>query len=288
MDYNSPGIRQQAKEALIKEGKEKPSPRSISIRAKKMLKLGGKGATVVDNIAQPETNIDIDKAFELLPIYIEMVVKGFCNGAYLCGEGGIGKSFNVDRAVERLEKEVQEEDPEFKITRVSGTTSPGEMYNFIYEHRTGVLVFDDCDEAYKTARGKDILKTVLDTREQRIVHWMSGSGLIRAPRSFEFTGRIIFVTNQPLAKADETLRALITRIYYLDFTFPKEQKLKRIFTILPAAYKDTTLELRTEVAEYIRDNIQAYPDINIRTFIKILDMSRFSPDGWRQLALNVR
>lgn len=282
MTYHDPQIRAAAKLSLEKEGK-KTTERNISIRGKKLIEQ--QGAVIKDGIASVQVDINIHEAFDLLPIYLEMVVKGFCSSLFLTGEGGIGKTFEVERTLEHLQSEAEEE---VDVVRISGVSSPGGLYDKLYENRDAIILVDDMDDVFRETRSQAILKAVLDTREVREVHWNSSSTMIRAPKQFVFNGRIVIITNFSLKKANESLQAIITRAYYLDFTFPKEQKMERILSICGTSYKDTTSEHRKMVAEWMQANIDKFPDINLRTYIKILDMSRFKPDDWQKLALSVR
>lgn len=223
-----------------------------------------------------ETTKKVTEKFWTLRELTQMVGQGFSNSLLVCGPGGMGKSYTV---LETL----AEQDINYQMLR--GFASPAAFYNFLYEHSDELIVIDDCDNIFKDMTGLNILKAVLETAEIRRVAWISPSPLVDIDQ-FDFTGRIIFLTNLNLTRLSKHMEALLTRVhvYRLDLT-PGEvlQRMKHI--AIHYEYKGVKKPDRLKVVRYIRDQHDHIPGLNIRHYVKALDLMLYSRTQWRKLLM---
>jgi DNA primase catalytic subunit len=117
----------------------------------------------------------------------------------------------------------------------------------------------------------NILKGALDSYDTRKISYISTKSLkdeygAEVPRHFEFSGRIIFISNISQSKLDEAIRS---RSFVADVDLTNDQMFERIEQLMPsmesrvpAAAKEQALELMKELDKEFEI------EINLRSFIK--------------------
>lgn len=204
----------------------------------------------------------------------EMVANGFGNAVLISGRGGLGKSFQV-------RKVLQDSSVDFEILR--GYYSPVALYNFLYEFRDKVILIDDCDSVFKDTTGLNILKAVLETAPVRRVKWNSPSQLVSV-QEFEFTGRIIFLTNFNSSRLNNHMEALMTRVHYYELDMSTEEVIAYVRHLaMHVEHPQVLREDRLKVVRWMRDNAVKLNFVNVRTYLKALDVFAFDKKGWRKL-----
>jgi hypothetical protein len=108
------------------------------------------------------------------------------------------------------------------------------LYRTLHENNGSIIVLDDCDSVFRDKEGIAILKAALDSKEKRIVSWGAEASVDergKLPRTFEFTGRIVFISNLSRNKIDS---AVISRCKgrTLDFTLTVDEILERMETVI--------------------------------------------------------
>lgn len=169
-------------------------------------------------------SIQIKKNFEAMMVALDCLldVHGTVNSLVVSGAPGCGKTFSLSK---RLQK--AHDCAEWNVTTISGKMTTLALYEVLYKtrHSTNVLVLDDMDSIFDTEDGMNLLKAVLDT-SKRTVSYMSSSKYLSdngVPNSFEYFGRIVFITNKDLAKEAKGrskkaphYSALMSRSVYVD------------------------------------------------------------------------
>jgi hypothetical protein len=145
----------------------------------------------------------LDKKLLLVDDRIRAVVHGFSTGLYLCGAGGLGKSYSVLRLL-------NEEKADFRVFN-SRMTGKG-LYQALERAPDAIHVLEDMERLTNDRDGQGVLRSALWAQpgRDREVTWTTGQGESR----FIFRGAIIMLGNRPLADLPE-LRALATRIAVL-------------------------------------------------------------------------
>jgi hypothetical protein len=195
------------------------------------------------------TRFPINKRFELLEFYTEMVAKREQPSLLVTGPGGLGKTYSVLAKLQELGilnagdcGEVIPPDGDGKngtlkpseskkyYTIIKGYSTPKGLYRTLFENQNRLVIFDDCDSVLRDPTALNLLKGALDSYEKRVISWHSESirddGL---PSSFNFSGSVIFISNYPMHKIDQAVK---TRAIPVDLTMSNEQKIERMEVIV--------------------------------------------------------
>lgn len=129
-------------------------------------------------------------------------------------------------------------------------------------------------------------KATLDSYEVRRVSWLAQGLGVDVPQAFDFTGRIIFISNKTLKQIDQ---AILSRALFVDVTMTSEEKIERIAGIInnlnPSSKPNTPLEPKMEVLTLMRTHREKIHDLNIRTFLKLLEVRLSGATTWKSIAL---
>jgi hypothetical protein len=142
----------------------------------------------------------LDRKLEIVNDRVRAVVRGYATGFYLCGAGGLGKSYSVYQTLQAL-------DSDFR-TFNSRMTAKG-LFCALERAPDAVHVLEDMERIVNDRDAQGVLRSALWSQgdRERVVTWTTGDG----ERRFSFRGGIIMLANRPLADLPE-LRALATRI----------------------------------------------------------------------------
>lgn len=216
----------------------------------------------------------INERFEFLEDLTTMVVKGVTPSLVITGGAGNGKTKSVKRTIEY--NELENNDYIF----FKGYSTPRGLYNTLYDNNGKLIIFDDCDSVLEDKVSKNILKSALDSYEERTISWGKMTKNDVYPTQFNFTGRIIFISNKSKNSIDGALKS---RSLMVDLTMTPEEKIERLTYILPNILPEYDMETK-ELALNFLDDVKNEVDINIRTFIMVTKMCKSFPDNWRKLA----
>ena len=135
--------------------------------------------------------------FDILSVLTESCISGDSRALVISGPAGLGKSHTVEHALAQWDPSGN------NYTIVKGYVRPTGLVKMLWSYRSAgqVIVFDDADAIFFDDVSLNLLKAVCDTTEKRTVSWLSEAALIdddtsvRIPRSFQFDGSIIFLSN---------------------------------------------------------------------------------------------
>lgn len=260
--------------------------------------------------------------FRQLNTYVLMVARGLNNALLITGQGGIGKSYNVNKILSAYGTKNKD------YVIMKGKSSTSAMYKFLYDNYDKIVVFDDCDSVLQDADGLNILKGVLDSGRVKEVSWnTSGSQMVNTfgcetheeieeklqqwsethkgregiPTYFQFQGACIFISN--LFKEDmeksPAMQPLLTRCLAVDIKLMAEDIIFKIESILPHIKiydnngKDISDDsLKQEVFDFMKsDEFLKDPrmkgkekSMSIRLFTKIYMFRYAGLPNWKELA----
>jgi hypothetical protein len=212
---------------------------------------------------------DIDPAvmFKNIERLTKMVGKGIQPSLVITGSAGTGKTHLVKQTLTDLGLEESNHFVHFK-----GRATAAGLFVTLYENCDKIVVLDDCDSVFKDADAVNILKGALDSYDIRKISYLTTKPLKdefggHLPRTFEFTGKIIFISNIAQSSLDAAIRS---RSFVADVDLTKEQMFERVEQLMdkmessiPQAAKEQAVEIMKELeAEF------AGVDINLRSFIK--------------------
>ena len=219
---------------------------------------------------------------------IEMACLGISNGCFICGKGGLGKSYRTIQIANRLN---------VKYNIIRSKISPPSVYTFFWENRNKqVLIIDDPANFVSDATTLAILKSVLwaendgerlaSYQTQRVLKDAYGSPI---PPSFPINFSLIILTNK-LNEKNEDLQAVLTRIYKINVDIPRSEIFRIMEQIIQKPYEGLSMEERTEVLEFIKQNIPSgVSNLNLRTLIKGFQCKKYAKikksEIWKDLML---
>jgi len=223
------------------------------------------------------------------------VAAGAFNSLFISGRAGTGKTFSVERA---MHDEGLDEGEDW--IKVSGAVSTIMMFKSLYLYRDKTLVFDDADAVFSNEDGRNILKAALDTKKIRKISYMKKVGMLYdpadfrdnpegefnalesglIPNQFEFTGRVVFISNLPKDKADPD-GAIRSRSILIDVNPDDATLMERMRLLLPHLEpKELPLKDKEEIYEFMK---QAR-DISMRTFVKAAGFKLAGLPNWKRMA----
>lgn len=243
----------------------------------------------------------IGKRFEILDEMTKAAIEGDIRAMIVVGPPGVGKSYGVEKQLEKASMfdVISNKKPKFEV--VKGAMSPIGLYCtlFRFSDPGSVVVFDDCDSILFDEVSLNILKAALDSGKKRRIYWNSDSHMLRregVPESFDFKGSVIFITNINFdnvrsKKLQDHLGALHSRCHYLDLTLntmrDKFLRIKQIFRKgdLFVDYGFSP-EQGDEIVEFMETNQHKLREMSLRMALKIADLTKVSKNNWRNLAVS--
>ena len=236
--------------------------------------------------------------FSILDEMAEAVSTSKVRAMIVSGPPGIGKSYGVERALEKQNMFEDIAGSQRKFEVVKGAMSAIGLYKKLYEHsaKGHVVCFDDCDAILYDDLALNLLKAALDTGKKRTLHWNTESRTLMAegmPNSFEFFGGVIFITNIKFdnvksKKLQDHLQALQSRCHYLDLTIDSmRDRMLRIRQICGAGMLEKYAmgkEEEDRLVQFIYDNKHKLREISLRMVLKIADLWKMAPDRYQHLA----
>jgi hypothetical protein len=245
-----------------------------------------------------ETDEEIDKRiadrFEILDILTESCIVGNSRALIVSGPAGLGKSFTVESALAKWDPN------EINHVIVKGYVRATGLVKLLYQFREHgqVIVFDDADAIFFDDVSLNLLKAVCDTTERRRVSWLSEGKLIDdetavlIPRSFDFNGTIIFISNYDFDamidrghKLAPHLQAMVSRSHYIDLAMKtRRDYLVRIRQVVKQGLLgDLTPTARNEVMAFIEKHSDKLRELSLRMAIKLGTLRKQGGD-WERIA----
>lgn len=232
----------------------------------------------------------INQRFDFVKRLVSMVGRGKTASAIITGEGGLGKTHSVIAAlnsvglddVSGIDLDGQEA-PEGSYVIVKGYSTAKGLYRTLYENRSSIIVFDDCDSILKDDDAVNLLKGALDSYDRRIISWNTTRPDEELPRSFQFTGGIVFISNRPMNKIDQALR---TRAMCVDLSMTLDQKLDRMEVIMAEDnfLPEVKFAAKSDALELIRKHKHDAREVSLRTLITIARIRAEGDSDWEDLA----
>jgi hypothetical protein len=237
--------------------------------------------------------------FQILDEMTKAATTGDIRAMIVSGPPGVGKSYGVEKIVEKACMFDQLAGKRLRAEVVKGSATPIGLYQTLYKYsdKNCMLVFDDCDSILVDDVALNLLKGALDSGSKRKISWLSESRALRAegiPDSFNFNGSVIFITNLKFdkmksQKLKDHLDALQSRCHYLDLTLDTmRDKILRIKQIAAdgALFENMDLdkEAETEIIDYMEEHKNSLREVSLRMAIKVAQLRKSFPLRWKDMA----
>ena len=244
-------------------------------------------------VATRDAKYGINTRFGFVEKLVNMVAAGVQPSAVITGEGGLGKTYTVIKTLLANGLTDLSDMAEFQVgavlnsrkcfTTVKGYSTAKGLYRTLFENSKSVVVFDDCDAVLKDPVALNLLKSALDSYGRRVISWNADMRDDDLPRSFEFTGSVIFISNLDQSKIDQAIRS---RSMMIDLSMTTSQKIERMETIAESAefLPEYDLTVKRDALNLIRDLRDVAKEISLRTLISVTKIRAANPDDYRDLA----
>lgn len=236
--------------------------------------LGTLNPSMTINI--PQNGFSITKRFRFLNQLIGLIISDINPSLIISGRGGSGKSYSV---LSQIASAGMKEEEDFII--VKGYSTPKGLFRTLFENKDKLVIFDDCDSVLKDKTSINLLKAALDSYSKRIISWNAempaDSDL---PKIFEFSGRIIFISNLAYSEIDQAVKS---RSLNIDLHMTTDDNIQRMQEILVDIVPEASMEVKQDALDFITKHKDQCTDLNMRTLIKIIKI-RNSIDAWEELA----
>lgn len=258
------------------------------------------GQTAVNEMTGKTEKVDrfgINERFDFLTDFVNMVADRTSPSLLVTGEGGLGKTFTVNKALKDAgltntsdmvgfgSDNVLLESQSRKIyTVIKGYSTAKGLYRSLFENRNRIVIFDDCDSVLKDPVALNLLKGALDSYDKRIISWNAESfGDDDLPRSFEFKGGVIFISNMPIFKVDQAIRS---RAICVDLSMNATQKIERMGAIIKTEeflpeYSDNVKQAALAFLSEMKDEAK---ELSLRTLISVTKVAGRGGDNWKRRA----
>lgn len=258
----------------------------------KVQMMAGRQATVQQALTRKREEFGINKRFDFVKQMVEMVAGKTVASAIITGQGGLGKSHTVIKALENQGMKNVTDLADFQVGQVlraskcyrvvKGFSTAKGLYRTLFEGNRMTLVFDDCDSVLKDPVALNILKGALDSYSERYISWNSDMKDDELPRSFKFEGSVIFISNLELDRIDQAIRS---RAMCVDLSMTQEQKVERMEVIamdkdfLPEYSKD----IKQDAISFIRGMVDDVSNLSLRSLIAVCKIRATAKD-WKDLS----
>jgi len=246
---------------------------------------------VVNN--QPKIDeFGINKRFEFVQQMVTMVGKKTIASAIITGQGGLGKTHTVLKSlkaqglIDTTDLAAFEEGYKFNSSKsyrvVKGYSTAKGLYRTLFEGNGQVLVFDDCDSVLKDPVALNLLKGALDSYGERWISWNADMKDEDLPRSFKFTGSIVFISNMDADRIDQAVK---TRAMCVDLSMTQMQKLERMEVIMheDEFLPEYSMGFKLDALNLLKEVAHTVDNLSLRSLIAVTKI-RAENENWKDLA----
>lgn len=204
------------------------------------------------------------------------------------GGAGIGKSYGFNKMAELLNMKPFEEgdspgDGDYDIFEAPDVNSGKQLLNILKAHNGKIIVFDDNDKVLTRADCVSVMKKATATTGRRIVGDPDD-----VKQNFEFTGRIIIMTNKDLAQLSEIedTKAIISRAMMVSEIY---MTVPETIEVMESRYQDYEFPSAPRLDDEAEDKKERDEIMNlIKKNQKNIDPIQFTTRTFQEILTNKR
>lgn len=247
-----------------------------------------KGADVSAAVEDEDTQSqwDINTRFEFVTQLVDMVARNKAVSLIVTGPGGLGKTHTVRAALESAGLQdasgFDSEVPQRSFKVIKGYSTAKGLYRELFWNKDSVIVFDDTDSILKDPVALNLLKGALDSYDKRIISWNADMKDDDLPRSFQFNGRVIFISN---LKREQMDMALKTRAYVVDLAMNLSQKIDRMRVLAESVefMPQFDIQYKRDALALIKEMGSRAKEVSLRS-LQAVTRIRAAGGNWKSLA----
>lgn len=270
----SPALISNTINSLLSEGKI-----TSQREGKKLIYALTDGANNTQMTVTTEPICSVAERFDHIRNLVDMVIKGIQPSVVITGQPGIGKSFIVR---EQLKAAGLKFDTDY--LQVNGHSSPFSLYKLLHDHRESTIVFDDSDSVFDYPISVNILKAALDSYDRRWVSWYSSVAEQQdLDPSFEFTGKIIFISNRFIERIDPAIRS---RAFCFNLKMTNSEISEHMGNIVKDIETGIHINLRREALDYLKTIQDQFTNYSLRVLIQAIRIRAYcagTDKDWKQM-----
>jgi len=220
--------------------------------------------------------------FDNLERLTKMVGRGIQPSLVITGMAGMGKTHIVKETLKNMGLKESTDFVHFK-----GRATAAGLFITLYENSDAVIVLDDCDSVFKDDDAVNILKAALDSYDTRRISYISSKPLKDSydqavPRHFEFTGKIIFISNINQSKLDDAVKS---RSFVSDISMNTTQMFTRMEQLMDKKEPRIPTKAKQEALRCMKELNEEFAgvEINLRSFIKAARVAAMGFDNTKDM-----
>ena len=197
--------------------------------------------------------------YNTLRAYAKAYAEGHISLLIVKGEGGLGKTYNLQKAMEEQDHIL-----------FNGHATPLSVYLRLFNNPTARVIFDDVDSLLANKTTVFILKQLCESNKIKVVRYDSTARInqMEIPKEIRCTNNTCLLCND-MKKFGKNMKALLTRAVYLEFVPTKEEVMREL--------KEFP-ELDQEVYSFILEHLAALSHINFRLYMKAVELKKAKLD----------
>lgn len=204
------------------------------------------------------------------------------------GGAGIGKSYGFNKMAELLNMKPFEEgdapgDGDYDIFEAPDVNSGKQLLSILKAHNGKIIVFDDNDKVLRRADCASVMKKATATTGKRIVGDPDD-----VKSNFEFTGRIIIMTNKDLAALsdNEDTKAIISRAMMVSEIY---MTVPETIEVMESRYQDYEFKQAPRLDDEKEDRKERDEILElIKKNQKNIDPAQFTTRTFQEILINKR
>jgi hypothetical protein len=168
---------------------------------------------------------------------------------------------------------------------VKGYSSAKGLFRILFENKKKIIVFDDCDAAWKNEVSANLLKAALDSDDDRWVSWnVESSANDDLPRRFLFEGRVIFISN---VASEDFPQPLVSRSLRADIELTIEERFERMRQILPSEKfaPGVDMKVKNMAYDFLWEHRADAAEISSRSLLNVIQVANSGSKLWKRIAL---